>query len=65
METTKKKMGRPKKEFRERYQVFLTPEVADIMREYSKYVGCAMTTTMESAIKKELPMMLRTLGRDA
>lgn len=66
METTEKRhQGRPRKEARDRYSVWLTPEDATILREYSKYIGCAMTVTIENALKDKLPSMRRTLGRDA
>ena len=65
MEPEKIKRGRPRKEARDRCSVWLTPDVAKILREYSKYVGCAITETIESALNEKLPSMRRTLGIDA
>lgn len=65
MEPEKIKRGRPRKEARARCSVWLTPDVAKILREYSKYVGCAITETIENALNEKLPSMRRTLGIDA
>lgn len=65
MESEKIKRGRPRKEARVRCSVWLTPDVAKILHDYSKYAGCAMTETLENALNDKLPSMRRTLGIDA
>ena len=65
MESEKTKMGRPRKEARVRCSVWLTPDVAKILHDYSKYAGCAMTETLENALKEKLPSMRRALDIDA
>lgn len=62
MEPEKIKRGRPRKEARDRCSVWLTPDVAKTLREYSKYAGCAITETIENALNEKLPSMRRTLG---
>lgn len=65
MESEKIKRGRPRKEARVRCSVWLTPDVAKILHDYSKYAGCAMTETLENALNEKLPFMRSTLGIDA